>query len=56
MDVYSGKNLDIKCECCETIEFSQFEVNSISSQKCYGIKSVYMIKKVLDEIVSAKKK
>ena len=55
MDVYSGKKLDIKCECCETIEFNQFEVNSISSQKCYGIKSVYMIKKVLDEIVSAKK-
>ena len=55
MDVYHGKKLDIKCECCESIGFNQFEINNMSSQKCYGKKSVYMIKKVLEEIVLAKK-
>ena len=54
LDVYRGKKIDIKCECCEVCEFNQIEINKISIQKCYGIKSAYMIKKVLDEIVLAK--
>ena len=56
MDVYRGKKLDIKCECCESIGFHQFEINNMSSQKCYGIKSAYMIKNIVDEIVLAKEK
>ena len=53
MDVYHGKKIDIKCECCESIDLIQSESNNILMQKCYGLKSAYMIKKVLDEILLA---
>ena len=56
MDVYRGKKLDIKCQCCEVIDFNQIEIKNISHQKCYGIKSAYMIENVLNEIVSAKER
>ena len=52
MDVYHGKKIDIKCECCESIDLTQSESN-ILMQKCYGLKSAYMIRKVLDEILVA---
>ena len=54
LDVYHGKKIDIKCECCEVIDFNQIDIKNISNQKCYGIKSAYMIKSILDEIVLAK--
>ena len=53
MDVYHGKKIDIKCECCESIDLIQSESNNSLMQKCYGLKSAYMIKKVLDEILLA---
>ena len=53
MDVYHGKKIDIKCDCCESIDLIQSESNNILMQKCYGFKSAYMIKKVLDEILLA---
>ena len=53
MDVYHGKKIDIKCECCESIDLIQSESKNILMQKCYGLKSAYMIKKVLDEILLA---
>ena len=56
MDVFLGQKIDLKCNCCETIELNPIEVNNISNQKCYGVKSAYMIKKVVDEIVLAKEK
>ena len=56
LDVYRGKKIDIKCECCEVIEFNQIEIKNISIQKCCGIKSAYMIGKVVDEIVLAKER
>tara|TARA_S200000501_G_scaffold332305_1_gene334950 strand:- start:1063 stop:1440 length:378 start_codon:yes stop_codon:yes gene_type:complete len=56
MDVYHGEKIDIKCDCCEIIDLNQFEKKNESVQKCYGFKSLYMIKKVLDEIVLAKKR
>ncbi len=56
MDIYRGKKIDIKCCCCEAIDFNLIELKNISNQKCYGIKSVYMIEKVLDEIVFAKER
>ena len=55
-DVYRGKKIDIKCECCEVIDLNQIDINNISNQKCYGIKSAYIIKNILDEIVLAKVK
>ena len=53
MDVYGWKKIDIRC-CCEAIDFNQSELKNISNQKCYGIKSAYMIEKVVDEITIAK--
>ena len=54
LNVYHGKKIDIKCECCEVIDLNQIEIKNISNQKCSGIKSAYMIEKILDEIISAK--
>ena len=55
LDVYHGKKIDIKCECCEVIELNQIEIKNISNQKCCGIKSAYMIENMVNEIVLAKK-
>ena len=54
LDVYRGKKIDIKCDCCEYIDFIPSDSNNIKKEKCYGKKSAYMIKKVVDEIVLAK--
>ena len=53
LDVYRGKKIDIKCECCEFINLKQIEKKNISYQKCIGIKSTYMIENIVDEIVLA---
>ena len=53
LEVYRGKKIDIKCGCCEYINFLEIEFKKIENQKCYGIKSAYMIEKVLGEIVLA---
>ena len=55
LDVYRGKKIDIKCECCEVIDLNQIEIKNISNQKCFGIKSAYIIENIVDEIVLAKK-
>ena len=54
LDIYKGRKIDIKCTCCEFIYLSQIDLDKISNNKCFGIKSAYMIKKVFNEIVSAK--
>ena len=56
LDVYRGKKIDIKCECCEVIDLNQIEIKNMSNQKCFGIKSAYMIENIVDEIVLAKKR
>ncbi len=56
LDVYRGKRIDIKCECCEVIDLNQIDIKNISNQKCIGIKSTYMIENIVDEIVSAKER
>ena len=56
LDVYCGKKIDIKCECCEFLDLNQIEIKKISNQKCCGIKSAYMIENILDEIVLAKER
>ena len=56
LDVYHGKKIDIKCECCEVIDFNQIDVKNISNQKCYGIKSAYIIDSIVEEIVLAKER
>ena len=54
MEVFGGKKVDIKCECCEYIYPSLDYLEKRIDQKCYGLKSAYMIKKIFDEIVLAK--
>ena len=54
LDVYRGKKIDIKCDCCEYIDSLQGDFVKIKKEKCYGKKSAYMIVKVADEIVLAK--
>ncbi len=54
LDVIRGKTIDIKCECCEVIDLKQVVKKNISYQKCYGIKSAYVIENLVDEIVLAK--
>ena len=53
LEVYRGKKIDIKWSCCEYINCLETEFKKIENQKCYGIKSAYMIEKVLCEIVLA---
>ena len=56
LDAYKGSKIDIKCNCCEYINSFSNDFDSIKKEKCNGKKSVYMIKKVVEEIVLAKKK
>ena len=53
MDIYKGKKIDIKCNCCEYTYISQRDLVKSSNKKCCGIKSAYMIEKVFHEIVLA---
>ena len=54
LDIYQGKKIDIKCDCCEYINLNQRDLENSSNRKCIGIKSAYMIEKIFYEIVSAK--
>ena len=54
LEVYRGMKIDIKCDCCEQIDFVLDNYENIKKQKCFGIKIAYMIEKVVDEIVFAK--
>ena len=56
LEVYRGKKIDIKCGCCEYINCLETDFKKIKNQKCYGIKSAYMIQKVLGEIILASAK
>ena len=54
LEVFRGKKIDIKCDCCEHNDLIINDSKSIKKEKCFGKKSVYMIEKVVDEIVLAK--
>ena len=54
LDVFRGKKIDIKCDCCEHNDLIPNYFESIKKEKCFGKKSAYMIEKVVDEIVLAK--
>ena len=54
LDVYKGKKIDIRCDCCDFVDSLPNNFENIKKEKCYGKKSAYMISKVLDEIVLAK--
>ena len=54
LEVFKGMKIDIKCDCCEHNDLISNDFESIKKEKCYGKKSAFMIKKVVDEIVLAK--
>ena len=54
LDIYKGKKIDIKCDCCEYTNLAIVDLDILSNKKCYGIKSAYMINKVIKEITLAK--
>ena len=54
LEVYRGMKVDIKCDCCEQINFIPNNFENIKKEKCYGKKSAFMVKKVVDEILLAK--
>ena len=54
LEVFRGKKIDIKCDCCENNDLIPNDFESIKKEKCFGKKSSYMIEKVVDEIVLAK--
>ena len=54
LDVYRGKKISIKCDCCKYVRSFKNDFEKIKKEKCYGKKSAYMIKKVVDEIVLSK--
>ncbi len=56
LDVFRGKKIAIKCDCCEYVGSIQNNFENIKKEKCYGQKSAYIIEKVLDEIVLAKER
>jgi len=56
LDVYKGNRITIKCDCCEYVNYLQSDFENITKEKCFGKKSAYMIEKVVDEIVLARKK
>tara|TARA_B100000212_G_C26917763_1_gene340659 strand:- start:15 stop:392 length:378 start_codon:yes stop_codon:yes gene_type:complete len=54
LEVYKGKKIDLRCECCEYSYVSQSDFKNSLEKKCYAIKTAYMIEKIVDEIVLAK--
>ena len=54
LEVYKGMKIDIKCDCCEYNHSIIIDFENITREKCYGKKTAYMIKKVVNEIDLAK--
>tara|TARA_B100000900_G_scaffold408998_1_gene424156 strand:- start:331 stop:708 length:378 start_codon:yes stop_codon:yes gene_type:complete len=54
IEVYKGNKIDLRCTCCEYSYIMQSDIKNSLDRKCYGIKTVYMIEKILDEIIIAK--
>ena len=56
LDVHRGKNIDIKCDCCESMNSFVSNLGNIKKEKCYGKKILYMLDKLVGEIVLAKER
>ena len=56
MKIYKGKNIDIRCNCCDYNYVLSKDFKNRLGDKCIGIKAAYIIEKVVDEIIIAKAK
>tara|TARA_Y100000589_G_scaffold297721_1_gene305680 strand:- start:237 stop:614 length:378 start_codon:yes stop_codon:yes gene_type:complete len=54
MDLLKGRKIDLRCDCCTYTYVLQRDFKRNLDQKCYGIKTGYMIEKIVDEIILAK--
>lgn len=53
LDVYKGRKIDICCTCCEYNYVLPEDYRNKINEKCLGIRTAFMIEKVLDEIIIA---
>ena len=56
LEVCRGMKIDIKCDCCEHHNLIPNDFESIKKEKCFAKKSSYIIEKVVDEILLAKRR
>ena len=56
MKIYNGKNIDIRCNCCDFSYVLTKDFKYRIDQKCIGIRAAYVIEKIVDEIIMAKAK
>ena len=54
LEIYKGKKIDLRCDCCDYRYILQSDFKNKLEQSCYGIKTGYMIEKIIDEIILAK--
>ena len=54
LDILKGKKIDINCGCCKYCYVSPIDFKNRLNDKCYGIKTAFIIEKVVDEIILAK--
>ena len=56
MNIYNGKNIDLRCNCCDFSYVLSKDFKNRLDHKCFAIKAAYVIEKVVDEIILAKAK
>ena len=56
MNIYNGKNIDLRCNCCDFSYVLSKDFKNRLDHKCLAIKAAYVIEKVVDEIILAKAK
>ena len=56
MKIYNGKNIDLRCNCCDYSYVLSKDFKNRLDDKCIAIKAAYIIEKIVDEIIIAKAK
>ena len=56
MKIYNGKNIDLRCNCCDYSYVLSKDFKNRLDDKCIAIKAAYVIEKIVDEIIMAKAK
>ena len=54
MKIYNGKNIDLRCNCCDYSYVLSKDFKNRLDDKCIAIKAAYIIEKIVDEIIIAK--
>ena len=56
MKIYNGKNIDLRCNCCDYSYVLSKDFKNRLNDKCIAIKAACVIEKIVDEIIIAKAK